>query len=65
VAQYAAQSTGLSSSLLKAMMPVIISMIMGGLFKKMSGGGLGGLLEQMDRMGGNSPGNGSGGLRRA
>jgi hypothetical protein len=47
------------------MMPVIISMIMGGLFKKMSGGGLGGLLEQMGRMGGNSPGNGSGGLRRA
>lgn len=49
VAAQAAQSTGIGSSLLKKMLPVIASMVMGALFKGSTGsrgGGLGGALGQ-------------------
>lgn len=62
LAAHAAQTTGLSSGLLQSMIPVIISMVMGGMFKGMQNSGLGGMLEQLGRAGANSPGNSSGGL---
>ncbi len=62
IAQYAAQTSGFSPSLLQSMLPMIVSMVMGGLFKGMQSNGLGGLLEQLARAGGASPGNSSGGL---
>ena len=42
VAAHAAQSTGIGSSILKQMLPVIASMVMGSLFKGSTGRGLGG-----------------------
>jgi hypothetical protein len=60
VAAHAAQSTGIAQSVLQKMLPVLASMIMGGLFKQstgqmqgQSGGGnvLGGIIEQMLRGG--------------
>ncbi len=47
VAQHASQYTGLSPDLLQQMMPVIASMVMGGLFKAATNQGLGGLLGQL------------------
>ncbi|MEP7455857.1 DUF937 domain-containing protein [Phyllobacterium sp. SB3] len=62
VADHAAATTGLASATLKEMLPVIASMMMGGLYKKSTGqfaaSGLGGgnvigdLIEQMMRQGG-------------
>lgn len=62
LAAHAAQASGLAPGLIRMLMPVILSMVVGGLFKKMQGGGLGDLLDQMGKMGGKSPGNSSGGL---
>ncbi len=42
VAAHAAQSTGISSSILKQLLPVIASMVMGGLFKQSTGNVRGG-----------------------
>ena len=49
VAAQAAAASGLGETLIKKMLPVIASMIMGGLFKQMSGsrGGQGGFLETL------------------
>lgn len=62
LAAHASQTTGLSSGLLQSMIPVIVSMVLGGMFKGMQNSGLGGMLEQLGRAGANSPGNSSGGL---
>jgi hypothetical protein len=68
VADHAAATTGLASTTLKEMLPVIASMLMGGLYKKSTGqfaaSGLGGgnvigdLIEQMMRQGGAQAGTG-------
>jgi hypothetical protein len=47
VAQQAAAMSGVSDSILKQMLPVIATMVMGGLFKGAMGQGLGGLLGHM------------------
>jgi hypothetical protein len=47
VAAHAAATTGLSDAILKQMMPVVASMVMGGLFKGAQSQGLGGLLGQI------------------
>jgi hypothetical protein len=47
IAQHAAQYSGLSPAVLQQMMPVIASMVMGGLFKSASNQGLGGMLGQL------------------
>lgn len=47
VAAQASAMSGLSDTLLKSMLPVIASMLMGGLFKGMSNQGFGGLLGQI------------------
>lgn len=47
LAQHAAQSTGLSPAVLQQMMPVIASMVMGGLFHSANSQGLGGMLGQL------------------
>lgn len=47
VAQHAAALSGVPASILKAMLPVIASMIMGGMFKQASNQGLGGVLGQL------------------
>jgi hypothetical protein len=47
VADQASMMSGVSASVLKAMLPVLASMIMGGLFKSASNQGLGGLLGQL------------------
>ena len=60
VATHAAQFAGLPNSLIQQMLPVIASMVMGGLFKGASNSGLGGLLGQM--MQGGSQGGAQGGL---
>ncbi len=62
LAAHASGTSGLSASVLQAMIPVIVSMLMGGLFKGMKTSGLGGLLDQFGKAGANSPGNSSGGL---
>lgn len=46
VAAQASAMSGVSDTILKQMMPVIASMLMGGLFKGAMGGGLGGLMGQ-------------------
>lgn len=68
VADHAATTTGLANATLKEMLPVVASMLMGGLYKKSTGqfaaAGLGGgnvigdLIEQMMRQGGGMPGGG-------
>lgn len=74
VAAQAAQATGLSQDLLKRMLPVIATMIMGGLFKQSSGQMAGArasanplqeIIEQMMRqgMGGAAGGQSDGGMR--
>ena len=60
VATQAAQFAGLPASLLQQMLPVIASMVIGGLFKGATNNGLGGLLGQM--MGGGAQGGLQGGL---
>ncbi len=45
--QHAAQSTGLPPAIIQQMMPVIASMVMGGLFHSASNQGLGGMLGQL------------------
>ncbi|MGL4729889.1 MAG: DUF937 domain-containing protein [Bosea sp. (in: a-proteobacteria)] len=57
VTQQAAAMSGISGSIMKAMLPVIASMIMGGLFKGMNNQGFGGILGQIagQMMGGNNP----------
>jgi hypothetical protein len=47
VGQQAAQATGINPQILQQMMPVIASMIMGGLFHNMANQGLGGILGQL------------------
>jgi hypothetical protein len=47
VAAQAAMSSGISGSILKAMLPVIASMVMGGLFKGMNNKGFGDILGQL------------------
>jgi len=47
VAQHAAAMSGVSSSILQQMMPVIASMVMGALFKGTMNSGLGGILGQI------------------
>jgi hypothetical protein len=47
VAAQAAMSSGISNSIMKAMLPVIASMVMGGLFKGMNNQGFGGILGQL------------------
>lgn len=47
VAQNAAQFAGLPATMMKQMLPVIASMIIGGLFKGAANNGLGGILGQM------------------
>ena len=61
VASHAAQFAGLPASLLQQMLPVIASMVMGGLFKGAMNGGLGGILGQM-MQGGQGAQGGLGGL---
>jgi hypothetical protein len=56
VADQASAMSGVSSSILKAMLPVVASMLMGGLFKSANNQGLGGLLGQI--AGGMIPGMG-------
>lgn len=66
VASQAAQATGIGQQVLQQMLPVVASMIMGGMFKQSTGqlqaGGfgsnnpLGEIIEQMMRQGGASPG---------
>lgn len=57
VATQAAQFAGLPAGLMQQMLPVIASMIIGGLFKGATNNGLGGLLGQM--MGGGAQGGGA------
>ena len=69
MAQHAASVSGISTSIMNAMMPAIASMIMGGLFKGAANNGLGGLLSAANgggmgnifgqMMGGNQAGGGS------
>jgi hypothetical protein len=70
VANQAAQATGIGQDILRQMLPVIASMIMGGLFKQSTGqmaqaGGLGGnnplgdIIGEMMRQGGGMPGGGA------
>jgi hypothetical protein len=47
VAEQASAASGVQSAVLKAMLPVVASMVMGGLFKSASNQGLGGLLGQL------------------
>lgn len=47
VAAQASAVSGVSTSILKSMLPVVASMVMGGLFKSASNQGLGGLLGQL------------------
>jgi hypothetical protein len=59
VAAQAAAASGVSDAILKQMMPVVASMLMGGLFKGAMGNGLGGLMGQAMQGGlGNMPGGG-------
>jgi hypothetical protein len=58
VADQASAMSGVSSAVLKSMLPVVASMIMGGLFKSASNQGLGGLLGQLAQ--GMAPGMGGG-----
>ena len=47
VAQHASQISGISPDILKSMLPVIASMIMGGMFHSMQNQGMGGILGQL------------------
>ncbi len=58
IVQQVSKSTGINPGVLMAMMPILASMLMGGLFKSASGQGLGGLLGQLASsvLGGGVPG---------
>ena len=58
VAQHASQISGISPDILKSMLPVIASMIMGGMFHSMQNQGMGGILGQLAgaAMGAGAPG---------
>lgn len=59
VADQASMMSGISTTVLKSMLPVVASMVMGGLFKSASNQGLGGLLGQLaQNMGGGMGGMG-------
>lgn len=62
VAGQAAQFAGLPASMMQQMLPVIASMVLGGLFKGAMGNGLGGLLGQMMQGGQAGGAGGMGGL---
>lgn len=62
VAQQAAQFAGLPAQMMQQMLPVIASMVMGGLFKGAMNGGLGGLLGQMMQGGAGGMGGMAGGM---
>jgi hypothetical protein len=53
LAQHAAKSTGLSPEVIQSMMPVVASMVIGGLFHNANNQGLGGMLGQLAGQGGN------------
>lgn len=60
VADQASMMSGISNTVLKSMLPVVASMVMGGLFKSASNQGLGGLLGQLaQNMGGGMGGMGA------
>ena len=66
IAQQAAKASGVNTGILTAMMPVIASMLMSGMFKSMSNQGLGGILGQLASGGtggaaGQMPGQAAGG----
>ncbi len=52
VAAHAAQMSGVSQTILKQMLPVIASMVMGGVMKSLQNQGLGGLFGQLGQMAG-------------
>ena len=52
IALHAAQVSGVSSSILQQMLPVVASMVMGGLMKSLQNQGLGGLFGQLGQMAG-------------
>ncbi|PZO01343.1 MAG: hypothetical protein DCF30_07715 [Hyphomicrobiales bacterium] len=57
VAAQAAATSGVGQAILKQMLPIIASMVMGGLFKSVNGQGMGGILGQFsDMMRGQMPG---------
>ena len=64
VASQASAMSGVSDSILKQMLPVVASMVMGGMFKGAMGNGLGGLMGQAMQggLGGGLGGGGLGGL---
>ena len=62
LAEHTSQATGLTPGLMKKLMPVVLSLLVGGLFNKLQDGGLGDLLDQMGKMGGANRGNSSGRL---
>jgi hypothetical protein len=47
IAQHATNTSGISASVMQSLMPVVASMVMGGLFKGASNNGLGGLLSSL------------------
>ncbi len=53
LAQHAAQSTGLPPAVIESMLPVLASMVMGGLFHSANNQGLGGMIGQLAGQGGN------------
>ena len=59
IAQAAAGQTGLRSDILMQMMPVVASMVMGGMFSSMQKQGMGGLLSQLQTAAGGSGGLGN------
>ena len=50
VAAQAAATSGVGQAILKQMLPIIASMVMGGLFKSVNGQGMGGILGQFSEM---------------
>lgn len=62
IAQNAAQFAGLPATMMQQMLPVIATMVLGGLFKGASSSGLGGILGQMMQAGAASGMGGLGGL---
>ena len=59
IAQAAAGQTGLRSDILMQMLPVVASMVMGGMFSSMQKQGMGGILSQLQNAAGSSGGLGN------